>query len=242
METRTEAQTALARLQEEKRRAVDELTAAREALDRLETESGDRLLVARLNSDETAAKGIREELARARQAVAEGEKIVAACVRAIRQGEKDVLAAEAWELREQIVAEWPAIRDRLDAAAELLDQLRETEHTGFIPSPWVQASGVCGNGSWMRTSTGSLLAEVLELERRAVALESRAGVVSLPSILNGRGDVALHLGNPGAIESPIQLKITGSQLDAASAKLVGHEVPAPFSPTAQQIARVKLGG
>jgi len=70
---RTEAQTALDRLREEKARAVDELTAAREALDVAETSSGDRLLTARLNSDEAAAaKGIREELAAARLAVAAG--------------------------------------------------------------------------------------------------------------------------------------------------------------------------
>jgi len=242
MLTTVEAQTALARLQEEKARAASELAAAREALDRLETESGDRLLAARLDGDETAAKGIREELAAARLAVAEGEKIVAACERAIRQGEKDVLAAEAREIRADVAVRWPAIRDRLDAAAELLDQLRETEHTGFIPSPWIQASGVCGAGSWSRTQTGELLAALIESEHRAVALESRAGVVSPPSILNGRADVGLHLGSLGSLESPIQLKVHGSRLDAASAVLAGRETPAPFTPTAQQVARVKLGG
>jgi len=239
---RTEAQTALDRLQEEKRRAVDELTAAREALDRLETESGDRLLAARLDGDEDAAASIREELARARLAVAEGEKIAAACDRAIRQGEKDVLAAEAREIRADVAVRWPAIRDRLDAAAELLDQLRETEHTWFIPSPWIQPSGVCGAGSWSRTRTGELLASLIESEHRAVSLESRAGTESPPSILNGRADVGLHLGCLGSLESPIQLKVTGSQLDAASAVLAGREVPPPFTPTAQQIAHAKLGG
>ena len=242
MLTTVEAQTALARLQEEKARAVDELTAAREALDRLETESGDRLLAARLDADEAAAEGIREELAAARLAVAEGEKIVAACERAIRQGEKDVLAAEAREIRADVAVRWPAIRDRLDAAAELLDQLRETEHRWFIPSPWIQPSGVCGAGSWSRTQTGELLAALIESEHRAVALESRAGVVSPPSILNGRADVGLHLGSLGSLESPIQLKVHGSRLDAASAVLAGRETPAPFTPTAQQVARVKLGG
>ena len=228
MLTTVEAQTALDRLQEEKARAASELAAAREALDRLETESGDRLLAARLDGDETAAKGIREELAAARLAVAEGEK--------------DVLAAEAREIRADVAVRWPAIRDRLDAAAELLDQLRETEHTGFIPSPWIQASGVCGAGSWSRTQTGELLAALIESEHRAVALESRAGVVSPPSILNGRADVGLHLGSLGSLESPIQLKVHGSRLDAASAVLAGRETPAPFTPTAQQVARVKLGG
>ena len=239
---RTEAQTALDRLRAEKARAVDELAAAREALDVAETSSCDRLLTARLNADEAAAASIREELAAARLAVAEGEKIVAACERAIRQGEKDVLAAEAREIRADVAVRWPAIRDRLDAAAELLDQLRETEHTGFIPSPWIQASGVCGAGSWSRTQTGELLAALIESERRAVSLESRAGVVSPPSILNGRADVGLHLGSLGSLESPIQLKVHGSRLDAASAVLAGRETPAPFTPTAQQVARVKLGG
>jgi len=237
MLTTVEAQTALARLQEEKARAVDELTAAREALDRLETESGDRLLAARLDADEAAAEGIREELAAARLAVAEGEKIAAACDRAIRQGEKDVLAAEARELRADVAVRWPAIRDRLDAAAELLDQLRETEHTGFIPSPWIQASGAVGAGSWQRTRTGELLAEVLELERRAVALESRAGTESPPTILAGRADIGLHLGNMGVIESPIQLKVHGSRLDDASAVLAGKPAPETPNPSRDEIAR-----
>jgi len=239
---RTEAQTALDRLHDEARRATAELTAAREALDRLETESGDRLLAARLDADEAAAEGIREELAAARLAVAEGEKIVAACERAIEAAQLDVLAAEAASIRADVAERWPAIAARLDYAARLLDELHEAEGVRWLPGPWVQPSGAVGAGSWQRTKTGELLAALIESEHRAVALESRAGVVSPPSILNGRADVGLHLGSLGSLESPIQLKVHGSRLDAASAVLAGRETPAPFTPTAQQVARVKLGG
>jgi len=234
---RTEAQGALDRLQEEKARAVDELAAAREGLDRLETESGDRLLTARLNSDEAAAKGIREELAAARGHVSELEKIEAAAERAIEAAKLDVLRAEAASIRVDVAERWPAIRDRLDAAAELLDQLRETEHTGFIPSPWIQPSGACGAGSWARTSTGEAVAALIEQERRAVALESRAGVPSPVSILAGRADIGLHLGNMGVIESPIQLKVHGSRLDDASAVLAGKPAPETPNPSRDEIAR-----
>jgi len=239
---RTEAQTVLDRLQEEKARAASELAVAREALDVAETSSGDRLLTARLDADEAAAASIRAELTEARAAVADLEAIATAADRAIEAAQRDVLAAEAASIRADVAVRWPAIRDRLDAAAKLLDALHETEHTRFIPSPWIQPSGACGNGSWTRTWSGSLLAALIESEHRAVSLESRAGIESPPSILAGRTDVGLHLGCVGSFETPIQLKVHGSRLDDATAALVGHEVPAPFTPTAQQIARVKLGG
>ena len=163
---RTEAQTALDRLHDEARRATAELTAAREALDRLETESGDRLLAARLDADEAAAEGIREELAAARLAVAEGEKIVAACERAIEAAQLDVLAAEAASIREQIAAEWPEVRNRIDETAKVLDELADAEECRFWPGPLVLPSGACPEGSMMRTATGRLMADIVVQDRR----------------------------------------------------------------------------
>jgi len=243
MQTRSEAQAALDRLREEKARATEELAAAREALDRLETESGDRLLATRLAGDETAAAVIREELTVARLAVAEGEKIITACDRAIEAAQRDVLAAQAHELRADVAKRWPQLRDRIAATQKILDELTARESVRWIPEPVVAESGAVASGSWRRTKTGEAVAALIELEREAAALESRAGVVSPPSIVAGRADLALFLGSPGTFAAAVQLKVGGaSYIDDASAVLGGRKLPEPYVPTVQDLVRVKLGG
>jgi len=87
------------------------------------------------------------------------------------------------------------------------------------------------------------VAELIELERKAVALETRAGVVSPPSIVAGRADLALFLGCRGSFEAAVQLKVGGaSYLDDASAVLGGRKLPPPFKPTVEQLVQAKLGG
>ena len=236
---RTEAQTALARLQEEKARAASELAAAREGLDRLETESGDRLLTARLDGDETAAKGIREELAAARGHVSELEKIAVACDRAIRQGEKDVLAAEAAELREDVLRRWPEVRNRIDETAKVLDALFVAEGCRFWPGPQPLPSGACPEGSMMRTATGRLMADIADLERRATVLETQAGLTPQNSIMAAvLPSAAWHFGSVGVLVTR-PLVVHGSQLDDASAALAGREVPKTPDPTAAEIAAAR---
>jgi len=239
---RTEAQGALDRLQEEKARAASELAAAREALDVAETSSGDRLLTARLDADEAAAASIRAELTKARAAVADLEAIATAADRAIIVAERDVQLATAADLRRQAAALWEEAEKRLQAASERLGQLYETEGVRWLPWPVVAPSGAVAAGSWSQTVTGRLLAEILELEHRADHLEHRAGATPGASILPNDPAIALHVGCPGVIEAVGAVKVGGSVLDAASAALAGHEVPAPFTPTAQQIAHAKLGG
>ena len=231
------AKAALAKVEEAAVSARVELEYHQDELARLEEASGRRLFAARLDADEDEEARITGELDAVRKDIEVSQRIVAAAGAAVRDAVRDVQAAEAAAIRADVAKRWPAIRDRLDAAAELLDQLRETEHTGFIPSPWIQPSGAVGAGSWQRTRTGELLAEVLELERRAVALESRAGTESPPTILAGRADIGLHLGNMGVIESPIQLKVHGSRLDDASAVLAGKPAPETPNPSRDEIAR-----
>jgi len=234
--TTTEAQTAVARLQEEKARAVAELAAAREALDALETSAGDRLLTARLDNDEAAAVSIRSELTEARAAVADLEAIITASDRAIQDAEKAVLVATAADLRRQAAERWEEAEKRLQATAERLGQLRKTEGVRWMPWPSVEASGAVAAGSWRQTATGRLLAEILDLEHRAAGLERRSGATPGASILPNDPAIALHLGSPGVVQAVATGKANGSQLDAASAKLAGREIPKTPEPTAAEIA------
>jgi len=244
LESRTpdEARAAVTRLKDELAAAKVDTENRRTVVEAITATIGDRILDARAAGDNAAEVAAQGELMAARSEAEVAVKIVDALGKRIEDAERDVLRAEAASIRADVAERWPAIAARLDYAARLLDELHEAEGVRWLPGPWVQPSGACGNGSWSRTSTGSLLAEVLVLERHARALESRAGVVSLPSILNGRGDVALHLGNPGLIESPIQLKITGSQLDAASAVLAGKPAPETPNPSREQIMRAGMKG
>jgi len=240
--TLDEAKAAVTRLKDELAAAKVDTENRRTVVEAITATIGDRILDARAAGDNAAEVAAQGELMAARSEAEVAVKIVDALGKRIEDAERDVLRAEAQELRAQVVAEWPDVEARLDYAARLLDELHEAEGVRWLPGPWVQPSGAVGAGSWQRTKTGELLAALIESEHRAVALESRAGVVSPPSILNGRADVGLHLGSLGSLESPIQLKVHGSRLDAASAVLAGRETPAPFTPTAQQVARVKLGG
>jgi hypothetical protein len=235
--TTTEATAALDRLKAEREKAMEEATRLREDLDTLETTTGDRLLTARLDGDADASSRIRAELQAARDTLADAEKIVTAADRAIEAAQRDVLAAQAREIRDDVAARWPDVEARLDHAGGLLTTLHDVEGVHWLPQPHVAPSGAVAAGSWARTATGQLLADLLMDERRAVSLESRAGVTSPPSITAGRADHALHLGCQGVVEQAAPIAVHGGRLDDASAALRGKGPAQQPTPDRDLIAR-----
>jgi hypothetical protein len=209
MLTTVEARAAVDRLRAEKTRAGAEIAARRKALDALETASGDRLLTARLEEDDTAAASIRAELTEARAAVADLEAIATAADRAIKAAELDVLLAEATEARDEAAALWSEATTRLKTTARLLDELEAHEGVRFAPPPHVEPSGVVDPTRPATTRTGELVGKILALETRATALETRTGRAPSPSIM---GDRIQSLPGGPSIVAPQRLKVSGSQL------------------------------
>lgn len=227
MLTTVDANASLDRLRAEKTRAAAELVAARATLAAIESGSGARLLAARLAGDEAAGVSIRTEMTEARAVVADLEAIIGASDRAIRDAEKAVQRATAADIRATAAERWGEAEKRLQATAERLGQLFETEGIRWLPWPILEPSGVYSTGSWSRTSTGRLLAEILELELEAGRIETRLGLAPQSSLLEGVAGVALHLGNAGAVAPGATVKVTGSQLDAAAAVLRGERPEPP---------------
>jgi hypothetical protein len=230
------------------RAALDKVTsaanAARSDLDKqqaalatMEEESGRRLFNARMNADSNEEERIEHDLDIARKAVATAQKIVDASSAAIRMAQSEVWKAEACQIRADIAARWPDVEARLDHAAELLTKLHDVEGVHWLPQPHVAPSGAVAAGSWARTATGQLLADLLMDERRAVSLESRAGITSPPSIVAERSDLALHLGCQGVVEQVAPIAVHGGRLDDASAVLLGREPAQQPTPDRDMIAR-----
>jgi hypothetical protein len=235
--TTTEATAALDRLKAEREKAMEEAARLREDLDTLETTTGDRLLTARLDGDADAAARIRAELQAARDTLADAEKVVNAADRAIIEAGKVVHLAEAMELRAEAGRLFDEAEPRLKTTAKMLDALHDHEAVSVIPGPWKHPSGAAATGSWQRSKTGEILASIIELETRAAHLERHVGQPSPPSILAGIPDVAWHIGNPGTIEQAAPIAVHGSQLDDASAVLMGKLPTDRPTPDRGEIAR-----
>jgi len=233
--TPDEACAAVERLRNELAAATEDLTTRRATLEEIEGNIGDRLLDAKLAKDDKAAATINADLAAARLAVETSGKVVDALEKRIAQAQRDVLVADAHALRAETARLMEEVRPRLEKTSKLLDQLHEVEDVRVIPEPWVHPSGVVPSGSWKRTRTGEILFAIIDLERRAVALEARSGVSPRPSILEGVTDVPWHLGSEGIVEAGVPIKVGGSELDKAAAALMGKPLPVA-EPTVQQIA------
>jgi hypothetical protein len=237
--TPDEARAALARVSDAATKAREELLNRQAELAALEEEAGTRLFNARLNSDTDEETKVESDIDIARKAVDTAQRIVDASEGAIRTAQKAVYTADAHELREQAAQIMVDVRPRLAATRKLLDALAEAEDVHAMPEPHAAPSGAVATGSWRRSRTGTMLAEVIERERHAAHLEARAGAVSPPSLLVGLPDVAWHLGNPGVIEAAIPLKVGGrSYIDDATARLMGKPVPEEHpTPSRAEIVR-----
>ena len=244
LESRTpdEARAAVTRLKDELAAAKVDTENRRTVVEAITATIGDRILDARAAGDNAAEVVAQGELMAARNEAEVAQKIVDALTRRIIEADKAVLVADANALREEAEHLMEEARPRLAKARQLLDELYEAEAVHAIPEPWPHPSGAVASGSWRRSRTGEMLVEIIEREQRATALEIRSGVSPRPSILTGIADVAWHVGWEGVLESVATIKVTGGQLDDATAALAGREVPPPFSPTREQIMRAGMKG
>jgi hypothetical protein len=219
--TPEDARSALVQVSDAARKAQEDLAQRQGKFAALEKESGARLFDARLNSDTSKEAKIEQDLDKVRRGVETAQRIADASQAAIKAAQREVWKAEAGELRAEVAQMWPEVEARLDAAAKLLDELREAEGTQFIPALWARPEGTTALGSWKRTKTGKVLIEILDKERRASDLETRTGIESPPSVAEGRdrAEIALHCGYMG-VSTVAPLK--GSEIDKASAALYGR--------------------
>jgi len=234
-----DAKATLAKVAAAATKAHDELAKREADLAALEEESGTRLFNARLATDADAETKIAAEIAAAKQTVETQRRIAAAAKAAIQSAQRDVWAAEAAELREDVRLRWPKVRNRIDETAKVLDELADVEGCRFWPGPQPLPSGACPEGSMMRTATGRLMADIADLERRATVLETQAGLTPQNSIMAAvLPSAAWHFGSMGILVTR-PLVVHGSQLDDASAALAGREIPETPEPTAAEIAAAR---
>jgi hypothetical protein len=226
--TPDEARAAVQRLETELAVARDDLVLRQLTLAGAEATIGDRLVELRLSGDALAETAAQAAVGAARTAVDLAEKMIDALDARIRESAKDVHIADAHALRAQAAELWKAVAPRLAETNRMIDALAEREGTRWMPWPVLQPSGVYMDGSWRRTKTGETLAAIIERERAATHLETRAGAKPGPSCLPADESYRLHLGNGG------MLRTTGAPLTVGNSQLIpepGRKV------TAQDIAR-----
>ena len=207
----TEAQTHLGRVRAEKERAERELDELRAELAALETTAGEKILSARLNANQPAEAAVAAGLVAVRAKIEAEQRALAAAAAGIKRGERAVYTAEASDLRAEAAALWEKAAPRLAESGRLLDELFAFEGVRFIPPP-VSQWGVFLDASMETTKTGTILREILDLERRAAPLEAAAGVTSPASILADVVDAWRHVGSPGTLRLGTQPVVLGSQI------------------------------
>lgn len=211
MNAATEAQTHLARVRAEKERAGKESDELRAELAAMEATAGERILDARLSANGPAEDAVTAALVAVRSKLDASERARAAAEAGIVRSQRAVYAAEASDLRAEAAALWEKAAPRLAESGRLLDALFAFEGVRFIPPP-VSQWGVYLDASMETTKTGTILREILDLERRAAPLEAAAGVTSPASILADVVDAWRHVGSPGTLRLGTQPVVLGSQI------------------------------
>lgn len=239
--TPDEARAAVTRLKDELAAAKVDAEKSQTAVETIMGTIGDRVLDARAAGDNAAEVAAQGELTSARTEIEVAERIVDALGKRITEAEKAVHVADARALRDEARRLWAEVAPHLAESNAMLDALAEREGTRFLPWPVAHPSGAYANGSWSRTVTGAKLGAILELEREAAHIESRAGIAPQPSLLEGVAGIGLHLGCGGTVEAAVPIKVSGSQLDGAAASLRG-ERPEPPDGFAALRAELKAKG
>jgi hypothetical protein len=194
-----EAQTALERVRAETVRAEKELAEQRAALVALESSAGERILTARLSEDPAAEDAVLAGLVAARARIDMSERALAASTTAIRKAQHGVGVAKAAALRDKAWELWREAEPRLEKTAVMLADLAAWEGVQYVPPPVLHPSGAFADGSFQRTQTGSILAQIIGLEQEAGHLETVSGEAVKPSLLAGLPELWRHIGAAGVL-------------------------------------------